>query len=278
MKMKTQPILAIGLAIVGSVALAVLSGQVRPSQRSTRTFLEKAYEVLDNPTWYENDPFLVQEPVDGKLPEGRPQYAPSAIRGTELSCILGVLNEYARDAGVAEKLKKYAEHRNRAVAVLAVAGLVRHGEWTRESAIEFAEKHSWTPEEVRGMVRRSRTPLEEAYDVLDNPQWHENDVMLSLLKPVDGHLQEVPRTWTPTAIDQKEREAILVVFAECARDPGVAEKLEKYVAHHNRWVAIRAVGGLVRYGKWTKESAREFAVQRGWTSSEVQEMLRLGEA
>jgi hypothetical protein len=260
------------------MTLGVLPGQMRTVQRSTRTFLEKAYDVLDNPTWYENDPFLVQEPIDGKLPQGRPQYAPSAIRGTELSCILGILNEYARDPGVAEKLKKYAEHHNQAVAVLAVAGLVRHGEWTRESAIEFAEEHGWTPVEVRGMVRLSRTPLEEAYDVLDNPRWHENDVMLSLLKPVDGRLQEVPRTWTPTAIDQKEREAILAVFAECARDPAVVGKLEKYKAHHNRTVAIHAVGGLVRYGSWTKESAREFAEGSGWTSSDVQEMLRLGEA
>ena len=277
MKKKNQLMTAIGLTIMGGATVAVLSSQVRPSQRSTRPFLEKAYEVLDNPRWYENDPFLVQESIDGRLPEGRPKYMPGAIHGTEFSCIWGVLNEYARDPEVGEKLKEYAKHHNKIVAVLAVAGLVRHGEWTRESAVSFAEERTWTPVEIQGMFRLSRTPLEEAYDVLDNPRWHEEDSILSLMEPVDGELHETRRKWTPVGIDQKERESILMVFADHVNNPDVADKLNKYADHPNRTVAVLAAGALLRGGQWTKQSAIEFARQRAWTPSEIEEMIRLGE-
>ncbi len=277
MKTKTRIVGTIGLVIVGSMTLAVLSGQIEQSQRSIPPSLEKNYQVLDNPRWHENDPFLVREPIDGKLPSGLMRWGDAAIRGREISCIMDVLNEYARNPTVAEKLKGYVAHHNKAVAVLSVAGLVRHGDWTRESAIEYAEKSSWTAAEVRGMVRLSRTPLDEAYDVLDNPRWHENDVSLSLLQPVDGKLEETPRNWTPTAVEQRELSSILVVCAEYVSNPSVAEKLKKYAEHHNRTVAAHAAGGLVRGGAWTKEFAVQFARERTWTLEEIQSMLQLGE-
>ena len=266
----------IGIVTAGGVTLTALLGQSQRPERSSRTSYEKAYEVLDNPTWYENDPFLVQEPVDGKLPSGPPKWAPAGVHGRELSCILGVLNEIARDPAVAGKIKNYTEHHNKVVALLSVAGLVRHGEWTREAAVEFAQQRNWTLSEIQGMLRMSRTPLEEAYDVLNDPRWHEDDTMISMNQPVDGQLQEEPRKWTATGIAQKERDSILMVLAEYTRNPAIAEKLQKYAEHPNHTVAVHAVGRLLRGGEWTKESALEFARQRRWAPGEIQEMLRLG--
>jgi hypothetical protein len=177
---------------------------------------------------------------------------------------------------VGEKLKGYVEHHNQAVAVLSVATLVRHGEWTKEAAITFGKEHSWTEEEIRGMVLLARTSLQEAFDVLDDPLWHEKDTNLSLLDPIDGKLQEVPRKWTPTGIAHKERDSILVVLAEYVKNRQVSERLEKYAKHPNRTVAVHAAGALVRGGEWTKESGINLARQQDWTPSEVQEMIRLG--
>jgi len=118
-----------------------------------REFIDKALEVLDNPRWHENDPFLAQEPIGGRMPEQRPSYERSAIEGRELSCILGVMAESWRSPELLEQIEKYTRHHNRKVAIQSTAHLVDVGKWSLGAAQAFAAEQKWSRDEIRQIGR-----------------------------------------------------------------------------------------------------------------------------
>lgn len=260
------------------MACVVLAVRPEPTTTGKQTAIEKSYEVLDNPRWYENDPFLVQEPIDGKLPAGPLRFTTTAIEGREWSCMRAVLDEYARNPAIADRLTKYAEHHNRKVAIEAVAALVRGRDWTLERATQFAAQHSWKPEETDKLVRSARTPLEAACEVLDNPRWYENDPMFSSPEPTDDSRREAYQTWKVKAIRQREFDSIMVILNEYGRDASLGERVRMYAEHGNRAVALKAAIGLVRSGEWTSTAAVAFGEQHGWKPEEIREIQRVPEA
>ena len=133
---------------------------------------------------------------------------------------------------------------------------------------EPPHRPSMTPEEWEKYQNRDK--IAEALNILDNPEWYEDDWVIREKREQNARQSEDKRTPIEGYIREREVTAIgTVIETDLPRDKK-QELLTKYVSHHNEGVGKRSFIALLRSGMWVPKQAvayvrEQYPDVRGWS-------------